>query len=328
MLHYDAVTIDDADHPAALRQCHGSTALDHSAGVAAGLGRAAELIESSHAPATVAAYRLDMAAWYAWAELCGVVAWPIAPAALFAYIGHLETTGKSVATIARRCAAISRLHRDHGMASPTIDPMIARLLRGLRREHSGEKSPKRAFTPDLVRAFMAEPSTSIRDRALVAVAFVTGLRRSELVALDWTDVADCPDSGGLVLHVRSSKTDQTGAGAYVAIPRATGPACPVRAVLAWRAVGANGRVFPISTSTVLRVAKRIAVLAGLDPADYGAHSLRAGMCTTAARAGVSLAESMQASRHTSADVAASYVRPVAATENRAHQAAARALAGE
>lgn len=320
--------MDDTDHPAALRQCHDSTALDHASDVTAGLGRAAELAAASHAPATIAAYRLDMAAWYAWADLCGVVAWPVAPAALAAYIGHLETTGKSVATIARRCAAISRLHRDHGMASPTADPMVGRLLRGLRRQHSGEKSPKRAFTPDLVRAFILDASTSIRDRALVAVAFVTGLRRSELVALDWTDITDCPDSAGLILHVRSSKTDQTGRGAYVAIPRATGPACPVRAVLAWRAVGENGRVFPISASTVLRIAKRIAVLAGLDPADYGAHSLRAGLCTTAARAGVSLAESMQASRHTSADVAASYVRPVSATENRAHRAAADALAGE
>lgn len=318
---------DDGYATGAVCQLPGSTALELANDVAASLGRAAELIESSHAPSTVEAYRLDMAAWAAWAEPRGITAWPIEVAALIAYIGYLEQTGKSVATISRRCAAISRLHRDHGVLSPTADPMIGRLLKGLRREHSGQKAPKRAFTPDVVRGFLGDPSTSARDRALVAVGFVTGLRRSELVALEWTDVSECPDSAGLILHIRASKTDQTGQGAFVAIPRAVGPACPVRILLEWRKSGCEGRIFPISASTVLRVAKRIATLAGLDPSLYGAHSLRAGLCTVAARAGVSLAESMQASRHKSADVAASYVRPVSALENRAHKAAADALAG-
>lgn len=49
-----------------------------------------------------------------------------------------------------------------------------------------------------------------------------------------------------------------------------------------------------------------AQLAGHDPADYGAHSLRAGLATTAAEAGVSLGESMQATQHASATVAATW----------------------
>lgn len=319
----------DRHADSALRQLHGSPALGLANDVSASLGRAVELIDASHAPSTVEAYRLDMADWAAWAEPLGLATWPIEVGALAAYIGHLEQAGRSVSTISRRCAAISRLHRDHNVVSPTIDPTIHRLLKGLRNEHAGRKSPKKAFTPDLVRAFILDESTSPRDRALIAVGFVTGLRRAELTALEWSDLSECESTAGLILHIRRSKTDSTGIGAYVAVPRATGPACPVRLLLKWRENSPDSvRIFPISPSTVLRVAKRIATLAGLDPALYGAHSLRAGLCTTAARAGVSLAESMQASRHKSADVAASYVRPVAATENRAHIAAARALAGE
>ncbi len=321
---------DDGYDNGALRQLHGSTTLlAHTDDISASLGRAAQLIESSHAPATVEAYRLDMADWAAWAEPRGIVVWPIGVPALAAYIGHLEQTGKSVSTISRRCAAISRLHRDHGMASPAADPMIGRLLQGLRREHAGQKTPKKAFTADLVRNFILDESTSARDRALVAVGFVTGLRRAELVALRWSDVTECPDSAGLILYVRRSKSDQTGEGAHVAVPRTFKSVDPAKLLLDWRAASKDSdRIFPISASTVLRVAKRVATLAGLDPAPYGAHSLRAGLCTTAARAGVSLAESMQASRHKSADVAASYVRTVAASENQAHIAAAAALAGD
>lgn len=312
-----------------LRQYGDSAQVALYGDVSAGLGRAAELIDASQADNTVRAYTTDVAEWTAWAQSMGVAVWPIEPAALAAYIGHLERAGKSVSTISRRCAAISRLCRDHGVPSPAADPMIGRLLKGLRREHAGRKSPKRAFTAPLVRNFIENAETSARDRALVAVAFVTGLRRAELCELRWSDVSECPETAGLILHVRRSKTDQTGSGAYVAVPRTGKDVDPARLLLDWRAAGKNADlVFPVSASTVLRIAKRVATLAGLDPAEYGAHSFRAGLCTVAARAGVSLAESMQASRHRSANVAASYVRPVSATENRAHRAAADALAGK
>jgi len=276
----------------------------------------------------MAAYQADVADWTAWAEHHGVIVFPVEPTALAAYLGDAERAGKSVSTISRRCAALADWHRHFGHAAPTDSTVIRRLLRGLRREHAGQKAPKKAFTADLVRNFIICETTSARDRALVAVAFVTGLRRAELVALQWSDVSECPDTAGLILHVRQSKTDQTGKGAYVAIPRVFGPLDPAGLLLEWRKSAENGVIFPISPSTVLRVAKRVAKLAGLDPSDYGAHSFRSGMCTVAARAGVSLAESMQASRHKSADVAASYVRTTATTENRAHIAAADALAGK
>ncbi len=289
------------------------------------LGRASELLECSHAPATRAAYSAAVDNWAAWATSHGVAVWPTCPGALATYIGHLERAGRSVATISLCCAALADWHRQNGHFSPTDDPTIRRLMRGLRKAHAGRQTAKKAFTPDVIRHFVAHESTSARDRALIAVGFVTGLRRSELVALQWSDLADCPDSAGLTLFVRRSKADQDGKGAYVAVPRGFGEIDPAGLLLTWRGLTDGERIFPISVDTVLRVAKRVATLAGLEPADYGAHSLRAGLCTVAARAGVSLAESMQASRHKSADVAAKYVGSIEASSNRAHKAAADAL---
>ena len=53
------------------------------------------------------------------------------------------------------------------------------------------------------------------DRAIVAVLFQGGLRRSEAAALRWGDVQDAADGRGVVVYVRQSKTDQDGTAADV-----------------------------------------------------------------------------------------------------------------
>src|SRR5690606_10712165 len=121
-----------------------------------------------------------------------------------------------------------------------------------------------------------------RDRAIVLVAIVTGLRRSELAALRWADVE--PASEGLLVWVRRSKTDQIGEGRAVAVPRGRGLVCPVRALRDLRArreldgeAGPDASVFGCEGRTIARVIKRVAELAGEDPRQFGAHSARAGM---------------------------------------------------
>ena len=56
-----------------------------------------------------------------------------------------------------------------------------------------------------------------RDRAVIAVGFAGALRRSELVALPVADIAWADD--GCRLTIRRSKTDQTGEGQVIPIPR-------------------------------------------------------------------------------------------------------------
>jgi len=60
-----------------------------------------------------------------------------------------------------------------------------------------------------------------RDRALLALGFAGAFRRSELVALEVEDLSDVPD--GLRVRIRRSKTDQSGEGHEIAIPRGYRP---------------------------------------------------------------------------------------------------------
>lgn len=71
----------------------------------------------------------------------------------------------------------------------------------------------------------------LRDRALLLIGFAAALRRSELVALDISDITETAD--GLKLSIRRSKTDQDAAGRTIGIPYGSHrQTCPVRAWLA------------------------------------------------------------------------------------------------
>ena len=46
------------------------------------------------------------------------------------------------------------------------------------------------------------------DAVIAGLLFMAGMRRSEVSALRWTDVADATDSDGILVTVRRSKTNQ------------------------------------------------------------------------------------------------------------------------
>jgi integrase len=130
-------------------------------------------------------------------------------------------------------------------------------------------------------------------------------------------------SDGIVVTVRRSKTDGEGEGARIGVPFGSDPAtCPVRAVRAWieasgvaggplfREVGRAGVVGEgaLSDRQVANVVKAAARAAGLDPALFSGHSLRAGLATTAARAGKSERVIMKQTRHRTERMVRRYVR--------------------
>jgi hypothetical protein len=72
----------------------------------------------------------------------------------------------------------------------------------------------------------ATPATlrGARDRAILLLGFAGALRRSELVALDVSDLEETEE--GFRVTIRKSKTDQEGQGQTIAIIRGSA-ACPV-----------------------------------------------------------------------------------------------------
>ena len=160
-----------------------------------------------------------------------------------------------------------------------------------------------------------------RDRALLALGFAGAFRRSELCALQVDDLVEVPD--GLRVLIRRSKTDQTGEGQEVAIPRGY-KLRPVEAVQTWlaaaeissgpvfRAVALGGKVSDrvLADDSASRIVKRYARWVGLEASTFSGHSLRSGFLTSAAESGASIWKLAEVSRHRSLGTLRGYVRRV------------------
>ncbi len=158
-----------------------------------------------------------------------------------------------------------------------------------------------------------------RDRALLALGMAGAFRRSELVALQASDLVRLPE--GLKVTIRKSKTDQEGAGHVIAILRGSNIR-PVRAVEDWlvaagikdgpvfRCINRHGRLraTALTPQVVALVVKSAAEAAGLDPAEFAGHSLRAGFLTSAAESGADALRMMEVSRHRRVETVQGYVR--------------------
>jgi len=262
---------------------------------------ARDYVAASRAENTIRVYRTGWAQFTAWCDEHRVIALPAGAETVVLYVADLAKAAKP-ATIDSRLAAISAAHRAAGHDSPTKEEAVRLVRRGVRRTLGTAQRQVRPVTvPDLrtmLQGLGTDPG-GCRDRALLLLGFAGALRRSELVGLDVVDVTEGAD--GLTVRLRRSKTDQEGAGRTVGIPFGSNPAtCPVRAWRAWlelssitegpafRPVDRHGhiRTARLSGQAVALVLKRHAARAGLDPDEVAGHSLRAGLATSAAAAGV------------------------------------------
>ena len=92
-----------------------------------------------------------------------------------------------VATLERRLAGICWHYRQRGEPLDTSDRHIATVLAGIRRRHGRPPAQKEAIFADELLAMLATLDMDLRglrDRAILAIGFAGGLRRSEIVGLD------------------------------------------------------------------------------------------------------------------------------------------------
>jgi integrase len=285
--------------------------------------KAKDYIGAAKADATKRVYRVAWRDFEEWCGTCGRAALPATPETIVAYVTERAERWK-VATLAKVLVAISVAHQAAGQASPTAHLLVRTVMAGIRRTKGvapAQKAP--AVTADL-RAMigtLADDLLSARDRALLLLGFAGAFRRSELVGLDAGDVTFTEE--GLVVTLRRSKTDQEGVGRKIGVPYGANPAtCPIRALRAWltaagitegplfRGLNRHGQILPgrLSDKAVARVVKARAEQAGLDPARYSGHSLRAGLATSAAAAGVPERVIANQTGHRSMAVLRRYIR--------------------
>lgn len=284
---------------------------------------AVEYAAASRATSTISAYRADWLAFTSWCAQGGVESLPASPASVCNYIAVLATTHKP-ASIARKLASIAAAHRMAGLDSPTVSEAVKLTMSGVRRTVGVRQHQARPLTvSDLKRMVNALPQdlAGLRDRSLLLLGFAGALRRSEIAALSVEDMTFVDD--GVVVLIKKSKTDQESAGREVAIPtgsnRATDPVAALRAWMeasginsgsVYRSIDRHGNLStkPLTGHSIGLIVKRSAELVGMDGDLFSGHSLRAGLVTAAAEAGVSETTIMDTTGHKSSAMVRRYVR--------------------
>jgi integrase len=280
----------------------------------AGLAETAKAYaRSAQADNTRRAYETDWKMFASWLRRQGLSETPPNPEAVGLYLAAQVERGGielSVATLERRLSGIAWRYRQLGQRLDIRDRHIATVLAGIRRRHARPPLQKAAIFADELLAMLATLDMDLRglrDRAILAIGFAGGLRRSEVVGLDcgpdetedgsgWIEILP----GGALLTIRG-KTGWR----EVEIGRGSRPdTCPVALLESWMRLGriARGPLFRaiarknggvgserLTDKHVVRLVKRCALAAGLrgDLAEgerrlaFGGHSLRAGLASSA-----------------------------------------------
>ena len=282
------------------------------------------------AATTQRAYRSDWRAFLAWCDDQGLVPLPASPETVARHLAACAMRGLSVSSIGRRLAAIKYAHRLKELELPTASERVRTVLAGIRRTCGAPPDRKAPVTAERLTELLKHCPPGlrgIRDRALLALGFAGAFRRSELVALRVEDLEETPD--GFHITIRHSKTDKTHTGQSIAIPRGF-RLRPVEAVQTWLAASGitEGLVFrqvirrkidgvatdllagPLSGHAVAEVVKRYCIRAGLDPASYSGHSLRAGYVTSAVEVNAPLLKICEQTRHRDLSMIRIYSRRV------------------
>src|SRR5580704_13661367 len=194
-------------------------AIGPAATLATAVNSARDFARNSKAANTLKAYAADWRHFEIWCASVSCVPLPAHPGQVGAYLGALASGGARASTIERRTAAIRHYHRQAGHENPAGHEGVRTILQGIRRSLGSAPRKKQALTAELLaRAVRKLPNDlqGLRDRALLLIGFSAALRRSELVDLKVADLARHPK--GIVVTLRRSKTDQSGAGVVKEIP--------------------------------------------------------------------------------------------------------------
>ena len=276
---------------------------------------ARRLAEASLSPNTRRAYAGALRRLDAW--LAGR---PLEDATLAAYVAELHDQGRAPASAATAVAAACFRARLAGEPNPAGE-RTARVLAGYRRTAAdrgrGQARPFGAADLAAVlatchrprrrgRGVAADPVACERgrlDAVIAGLLFMAGMRRSEVSALHWADVADAADGDGVLVTVRRSKTNQEGETTDVRFVKG-GVARAIRTLRAAASPGPADRVVPLSSKMVGLRFQAAARAAGVE--HVTAHSGRVGLASELTSRGASTTDVMLAGNWKTSRMVAHY----------------------
>lgn len=284
-----------------------------------GLAALAEVAQRALSPHTLRAYQIDGKAFKKWCEAKGYQDIPASPETVKQFLE--SNPALSVATIRRRMATISRMHRFAGLPSPTTSELVKLTVQALAKARGTDQKQAAPLTQrhaDTIKARMGNTLKDARDLALMLVGRDLLARASELVSLE-VDAVEFQDQGALA-SLRRRKTS-TETHTYYLGPEAA------QALRDWlqRADIQSGPIFQsitkggkvtgraLTARDVSRILKSMADRGGVSGAVSG-HSLRVGMAVDLVGANTDLASVMQAGGWSTPRMVARYSEKVAASQ--------------
>jgi len=132
---------------------------------------------------TLRAYGRDLASFAAWVTQAGALEpSEVTPALVRGYLAHEVEGGSARATVARRASAVRSLY-SYLVRAGRSQRSPAASVRNPRKE---QRLPSCLSIDELLGLLALPPATAagIRDRAILELLYATGVRVSELVALD------------------------------------------------------------------------------------------------------------------------------------------------
>lgn len=256
-----------ADYPVSPVRYGSSASLDAIVGEVTALAPQRRLLDPQVVAAasrawsanTVRAFLSDLRLWDLWCRRSHVQTGAATAQTVAAYVRALSgqdvsteaaraTEARSAATISRYLVHIGWAYRMAGREDPTAAPLVRLELKAARKAVGTRQAQARAirFKGDVTDLDGPAAGVSLtalikacrkdmlgaRDEALLRVAYDTGCRRSELVAIDVMHI-DGPDGEGAgTLLIPKSKTDREGQGAHAYLSPAT-----MRTIDRWRDKG-------------------------------------------------------------------------------------------
>jgi len=154
--------------------------------------KARDYARNARSDNTQRAYDADWRQFAAWLRRQGLDPSPPDPQTVGLYLAACMEGGRgtepvSVATLERRLSGICWHYRQRGEPLDARDRHISTVLAGIRRAHGRPPAQKEAIFADELLAMLSVLDMDlrgIRDRAILAIGFAGGLRRSEIVGLD------------------------------------------------------------------------------------------------------------------------------------------------
>jgi len=162
-------------------------------------------------------------------EFCAVMQRPPVPDphTLAQFVVGRAVQGYALSTIEQGVYAVARWGADLGSGQLANDGEVRRALKVAAKLAVPKGRQKLPLDRRDLRRIVYELAargdadfTGVRDRAMFLLGWVGMFRSSELVGVDWQDLSFA-ETGGALVHVPRSKTDQAGQGAWVFVA-----ACP------------------------------------------------------------------------------------------------------